>query len=73
MQSKIQSLIESCTNTAIGFVLALLVQIGLTWMMDIPTSVGQDFVITCIFTIISILRSYTVRRAFNAIHGRPQA
>lgn len=70
MQSRLQSLIESSANTAIGFVIALIAQVFITHTMAISTSFAQDFQITCFFTVISIARSYVVRRAFNALHGR---
>lgn len=62
-------MLESCLNTASGFVVALLIWTfiviplfgfnGLTW--------GDNLGITAIFTVSSILRGYVWRRIFNWI------
>jgi N-acyl-L-homoserine lactone synthetase len=51
-QSKIDSFMETVTNTTIGFVVSLI-----TW--------GQNLGITAIFTVVSVVRGYILRRAFN--------
>lgn len=65
MQSKRHSLVESVTNTFIGFFISLLVQVVLYPIMDIPVTFGQNILITMIFTIVSIIRGYVIRRWFN--------
>ena len=70
MQTRIQSAIESVSNTAIGFVIALVGQVFITGYYRIQTSFEQDFMITVFFTGISIIRGYTVRRAFNRIFSK---
>ena len=63
-QSRWGSLLESCFNVAIGFIVALA---AWRWLVrplfDIPTSGwDQDLGVTAFFTGISIIRSYCVRR-----------
>lgn len=65
MQSKRHSLVESVTNTFIGFFVSLLIQVVLYPIMDIPVTFGQNILITMIFTIVSIIRGYVIRRWFN--------
>ena len=65
MQSKKHSLIESVTNTVAGFVVSLGIQLAIYPAMGIPVKFSQNIVITCIFTIASILRGYLIRRIFN--------
>ena len=65
MQSKKHSLVESITNTFIGFFVSLLIQVVLYPIMDIPVTFGQNILITMIFTIVSIIRGYVIRRWFN--------
>jgi len=65
MQKKKHSLIESVTNTVIGFLISLLIQLIIYPVMGIPVTLSQNFVITAIFTIASILRGYVIRRLFN--------
>lgn len=73
-QSKRESLIESMLNIGSGFVLSLVVWQLLAYMMDIPMPLSRNLLITSIFTVVSLTRSYLWRRFFNArmrrkIHG----
>ena len=66
MQSKLESAIEATCNTLSGFIVSLLVQVYvIVPMFDLQTTVTQDFAMTLIFTVISIIRSYVWRRIFN--------
>ena len=64
-QSRRYSLFETITSTAIGYLCALLSQAVLYPMFGIHTSTGQNAWLAAWFTIISIVRGYLVRRAFN--------
>ena len=68
MQTKKLSLIESITSTLIGFTVSLLVQIVIYPIMNIPVTIVQNLTITFVFTAVSIIRSYFVRRFFNRLH-----
>ena len=65
MQSKFQSLIESLTNILIGYFTALFSQILIFPLFDIYVSFQDNLLIGLYFTIISLIRSYLVRRYFN--------
>ena len=65
MQSKLQSLIESFTNILIGYLTALFSQILIFPIFDIYVSFQDNLLIGLYFTIISLIRSYLVRRYFN--------
>jgi len=65
MQTKQKSLIESITNTAVGFIISLIIQLVLFPIMDIPASFQQNVIITIVFTSVSIARGYVIRRIFN--------
>ena len=65
MQSKKQSLIESLTNIFIGYFVALASQMVIFPLFDIHISVSDNLWIGVWFTVISIIRSYVVRRVFN--------
>jgi len=69
-QIKIVSLIEALTNTVIGFGISLIVWfiIQYSGIYDIQTTVEQGFQITFIFTLISVLRGYSLRRMFIRYH-----
>ena len=66
MQSRKFSLIESITNVLVGYGVALLTQITIFPLMSIDVSFQQNIKIGAIFTVVSILRSYILRRIFNS-------
>ena len=70
MQTRFHSAIESVSGTAIGFAIALAGQVFITNYYNVQTTFDQDFRMTCFFTVLSIIRGYTVRRAFNRIFSK---
>jgi hypothetical protein len=64
-------LIEASTNVALGFVFALAIQAIVYPLYGISTTFITDGTIAVIFTLASLARSYLVRRAFDALGGRP--
>lgn len=67
MQTKRISLIEAIVSTLIGFIVSLIVQLIIYPIMDIKATIEQNLTITTVFTIVSIVRGYLVRRFFNKI------
>ena len=67
MQTKKMSLIETIVGVAIGYIVALLSQIVVFPLFDIEVSLIDNLLIGLLFTIISIIRGYYVRRLFNWI------
>ena len=65
MQTKYQSLIESLTNILIGYLTALLSQLLIFPLFNIYVTFQDNLLIGLYFTIISLIRSYLVRRYFN--------
>jgi hypothetical protein len=68
-QSRTMSFVESITNVLVGFLLAVLTQIALFPMFDLQVSVADNLLIGMIFTAISIVRSFALRRLFEAIRA----
>jgi len=66
MQSKLSSFIESCMNILIGYGVALISQIVIFPLFDIHIPFRSNLWIGAWFTVISLVRSYTIRRWFNA-------
>ncbi len=64
-QSRLHSAIESVTNVAIGYGVALAGQIVVFPLVGVEASMSQNLVIGAAFTAISLARSYVVRRVFN--------
>lgn len=65
-QTKLESLIETCINTVIGYFVALLSQLLVFPLVGIDVPLSTNLVIGCWFTVISIVRGYVIRRWFNA-------
>jgi len=68
MQSKKQSFIEAWTNIGVGYGLALLTQIVVFPLYGMEVNLGQNIQIGVIFTVMSLARSYALRRLFNGWH-----
>jgi hypothetical protein len=64
------SLVESTTNVVVGFLLALSTQVAIFPLFGITVSVGDNLLIGGIFTVVSIVRSFTLRRLFEAVRVR---
>jgi len=65
MQTKTQSLIESITNIAIGYSVAIVSQLSVFPLFNINVTIQDNLMIGLYFTAISLVRSYVVRRYFN--------
>lgn len=65
MQSKKHSLIESITNILIGYGVAVISQILIFPLFDIHISLSDNLAIGVWFTVISLIRSYVIRRWFT--------
>lgn len=69
-QSKRQSLIEAIVNILVGYFLAVGTQILIFPFFGAKIPIESNFYIGLIFTILSLVRSYTLRRIFNKINRR---
>jgi hypothetical protein len=65
MQSKTHSMIESITNVVVGYVVAFVSQILIFPLFGIYATVRDNLLIGLWFTVISIIRSYCLRRIFT--------
>jgi hypothetical protein len=69
-QSRLQSLTEAWLNTAIGYFINLAVQLVVYPFYGATFTFGQNIQIGLIFMMVSIARSYVLRRFFNARSGK---
>lgn len=65
MQSRCQSLIEATTNVAVGYALAVLTQIVVFPWFGLQVPFRDNLAIGAMFVMISLLRSYALRRLFE--------
>ena len=78
MQTRKQSLVESLTNVAVGYIIAVLSQLAVFPLFGITVSISDNLLIGLYFTVISLVRGYLLRRYFNKqlkgvsneIHGK---
>lgn len=67
-QPKLHSFAESLVNVAIGYGIALISQVLVFPLFGIHVPLRDNILIGLIFTAISIIRSYILRRVFNWWH-----
>jgi hypothetical protein len=72
-QTRVSSFIEACINVLIGFAINFVANILILPLIGFHISVAQNLFIGVLYTVISVVRSYTIRRWFNArIHAAAQ-
>ena len=64
-QSRRLSLVEAITNVAVGYALAVLTQIVVFPWFGLKVSLNDNLAIGAMFVMISLLRSYALRRLFE--------
>lgn len=70
MQTKRHSALETCASTAIGYSVAFVANMLVLPLFGFSPSLAQNFWISGIFTALSLVRGYAVRRLFNHLHTR---
>ena len=66
-QSRTMSLVEAVANVIVGFWLAVLTQILVFPFFGLAVTLSQNLLIGCLFALTSIVRSYVLRRVFEAM------
>ena len=66
MQTRLESLLEAVTNTAIGFGISLVANMTILPLFGFAVTLGDGLLIGLLFTLISVARSYIIRRWFNS-------
>ena len=69
-QSKRASMIEALANVAIGYSISVAANMVVMPAFGYQVTAAQAASMGLIFTVISIVRSYMLRRAFNWLHLR---
>ena len=72
-QSRLRSLEESLANVLVGYVVAVATQILVFPLFGLAVTVSENLLIGLIFTAVSIVRSYALRRGFEALRVRQSA
>lgn len=66
MQSKKDSLIESLTSTTIGWLIGVILNLTILPLFDYNITVVDSLWVSLIFTVVSVIRGYIIRRWFNS-------
>jgi hypothetical protein len=73
-QTRLGSLIEVCINILIGFSINWVANLWILPLYGFHITGSQAFSMGLIFTVISVVRGYLIRRYFNArLHAAAQA
>ncbi len=72
-QSRLMSLMESLTNVLVGYGVAVVTQMLVFPLFGLVVTVTENMLIGLIFTAVSIVRSYVLRRSFEALRVRQSA
>lgn len=65
MQSRVGSAIEAVANVAVGYAINVAANLLVLPLFGLHPSVGAAAGMGLVFTVISLARSYTLRRLFN--------
>ena len=63
-QSRTMSAVESVVNVAIGYCVAVVSQIAIFPLFSVHLPLAENMAIGGYFTVISLARSYVIRRLF---------
>ena len=66
-QSRLMSLVEAITNVIVGYSVAVVTQILIFPIFGLHTTLAQNLQMGLLFTGVSIIRSFLLRRLFEAI------
>ena len=69
-QSRAMSLVESIVNVIVGYGVAVATQILIFPAFGVHITLAQNLKISAAFTVISICRSFALRRMFEVIRVR---
>lgn len=67
-QTRAMSALESAAGTALGFAISWAATPPILALFGYQAGAGTAFGITCVYTALSLVRGYLVRRAFVWLH-----
>jgi hypothetical protein len=69
-QSRLMSLVESLANVLAGYGVAVFTQVVVFPLFDLHVPLADNLLIGIVFTGVSLVRSYALRRSFEALRVR---
>ena len=67
MQSRLMSAVEAATNVTVGYGIAVMTQLAVFPVFGLAASLSDNLLLGCIFMIVSLIRSYALRRMFDTL------
>ena len=64
-QTKQKSFLEALVNTFVGMIITFAVSPVIYWACGIEMSTQKMGIVTVLFTVVSVIRNYVIRRFFN--------
>lgn len=68
-QSRAMSLLKAIANVVVGYGVAVVTQMLVFPVFGLHTTLAQNLKLGLIFTVVSLARSFTLRRVFEAIRS----
>jgi uncharacterized membrane protein YgaE (UPF0421/DUF939 family) len=65
MQSRRGSIVETLTNVIVGLVVSFIANLVIFPLLGWEISTSQNILLVIFYTVVSIIRSYALRRIFN--------
>jgi hypothetical protein len=69
-QSRVMSFVEAVANVLVGYGLGVGIQVVVFPVFGLAVSFRQNLAIGLVFTAVSIVRSFALRRMFEAVRTR---
>ena len=66
MQTKKLSIIETLVSVGIGWLIGVILNLTVLPLFDYNITVVDSLWVSLIFTAVSVIRGYVIRRAFNS-------
>ena len=66
-QSRAMSLVEAIANVIVGYGVSVVTQILIFPIFGLHTTLAQNLKMGAVFTVVSIARSYVLRRLFERL------
>lgn len=68
-QSRRGSAVEAVVNVAVGYWVAVGAQMAVFPLFGVHLRPSENMLIGALFTVVSLVRSYLLRRLFNRLHS----
>ena len=72
-QTRLMSLVEAITNVVVGYGIAVATQLVVFPWLGLPAHLDDALALGAVFTCVSLIRAFALRRLFEALRARSLA